>query len=63
VKFQWLDDFEDGGKTYFELAIKVDELTKDVALIITDFAENDEINEAKQLWLNQINDLKKVIGS
>ena len=63
VKFQWLDDFEDGEKTYFELAIKVDELTKDVALIITDFAENDEINEAKQLWLNQINDLKKVIGS
>jgi hypothetical protein len=41
----------------------VDELTKDVALIITDFAEDDEINEAKQLWLNQINDLKKVIGS
>lgn len=63
VKFQWLDDFEDGEKTYFELAIKVDELTKDVALIITDFAENDEIDEAKQLWLNQINDLKKVIGS
>jgi hypothetical protein len=63
IKCQWLDDFEEGEKTYFELAIKVDELTKDVALIITDFAEDDEINEAKQLWINQINDLKKVIGS
>lgn len=63
IKFQWMDDFEDGEKTYFELAIKVDELTNDVALMITDFAEDDELEEAKLLWSNQISDLKKVIGS
>ncbi len=63
VKFQWVDDFEEGEKTYFELAIKVDELTNDVAIIITDFAEEDEIEEAQLLWENQINSLKKTIGS
>jgi hypothetical protein len=63
IKFQWLEDFEDGEKTYFEMAIKIDELTNDVALIITDFAEEDEIEESKLLWTNQVNDLKKVIGS
>ncbi len=63
VKFQWMDDFEEGEKTYFELAIKVDELTNDVAIIITDFAEEDEIEEAQLLWENQISSLKKTIGS
>ena len=63
IKFQWLEDFEEVEKTYFEIAIKIDELTNDVAIVITDFAEEDEIEEAQQLWENQINDLKKVIGS
>ncbi|MCB9223077.1 MAG: START-like domain-containing protein [Crocinitomicaceae bacterium] len=63
VKFQWEDDIEDGLKTYFEFSIKVDDLTNDVALMITDFAEEDEMDEAKRLWENQISDLKMVIGS
>ena len=63
IKFQWLEDVEEVEKTYFEIAIKIDELTNDVAIVITDFAEEDEIEEAQQLWENQINDLKKVIGS
>jgi len=63
IKFQWMEDFEEGEKTYFEMAIKVDELTNDVAVIVTDFAEEDEMEEAQLLWENQIGDLKKVIGS
>ena len=63
VKFQWMEDVEDGLKTYFQIKIKVDELTNDVALMITDFAEEDEIDEAKLLWENQIAELKMVIGS
>lgn len=63
IKFQWIDDFEDGLKTYFEFAIKIDDLTNDVALIVTDFAEADEVEEAKLLWSNQIHDLKTTIGS
>lgn len=63
VKFQWVDDFDDGLKTYFEMAIKVDDLTNDVALMITDFADEDELDEAKALWENQVADLKMTIGS
>ncbi|MBK7128186.1 MAG: SRPBCC domain-containing protein [Crocinitomicaceae bacterium] len=63
VKFQWLDDIEEGNKNYFEFTIKVDELTNDVALLVTDFADADEVDEAKRLWENQIQDLKTTIGS
>lgn len=45
------------------MRIVVDEITKDVSLIITDFTEEDEVDEAKMLWENQISDLKHVLGS
>ena len=63
VKFQWEEHADDGLKTFFEMAIKVDDLTNDVALMVTDFADEDEMDEAKRLWENQIADLKMVIGS
>jgi uncharacterized protein YndB with AHSA1/START domain len=63
VKFQWMEDVEEDNKCFFEIRIKVDDLTNDKAIIITDFAEEDEIEEAKLLWENQIADLKMVIGS
>ncbi|WLD22882.1 START-like domain-containing protein [Flavobacterium dauae] len=63
VKFRWLD--EDGVETdyFFELKIVLDELTKDVMLLVTDFADDDEIKDQTQLWNNQIADLKKILGS
>jgi len=63
VKFRWLEDDEDGASFYFEIRIQVDEITKDVSLIVTDFAEDDEIDEGKMLWTNQIASLKQVLGS
>ena len=63
IKFQWMEDFEEGEKTYFEIAIKIDDLTNDVALIVTDFADEDELEESKLLWTNQIAELKMTIGS
>lgn len=63
VKFRWIADEEDGLSCYFEIRIQVDEITKDVSLIITDFAEDDELDEAKMLWTNQISSLKQVLGS
>jgi len=63
IKFRWLVDEEDGASFYFEMRIQVDEITKDVSLMITDFAEEDEIDEAKMLWDNQISSLKQVLGS
>ncbi|MFD2098820.1 START-like domain-containing protein [Flagellimonas iocasae] len=60
VKFTWVDNEDD---SFFEMRIIVDEITKDVSLFITDFAEDDEVDEAKMLWQNQISDLKQVLGS
>ena len=60
VKFKWLENDDD---SFFEIKITVDEITKDVSLIIIDFADNDEVEEAKMLWESQISDLKSVIGS
>jgi uncharacterized protein YndB with AHSA1/START domain len=60
VRFSWLAN-EDNS--YFEMKIIVDEITKDVSLFITDFAEEDEVDEAKMLWTNQVADLKQVLGS
>lgn len=60
VKFKWLDD---DTNSYFEIRIQVDGITKDVSLMVTDFAEEDEVEETKMLWGNQISDLKKVLGS
>tara|TARA_B100000900_G_scaffold48534_1_gene35921 strand:- start:91 stop:480 length:390 start_codon:yes stop_codon:yes gene_type:complete len=62
IQFQWLED--EDTDYYFELRIQFDEITKDVSLIVTDFAEDeDEVEESKLLWTNQISDLKKVLGS
>ena len=61
IKFKWVDDDDDNS--YFEIRIQVDEITKDVSLMVTDFSENDEVEETKMLWDNQISDLKKVLGS
>ncbi len=63
IKFRWMEDDEAGDNYFFELRIQVDEITKDVSLMVTDFAEEDEIEEAKMLWDNQISSLKQVLGS
>ncbi|OQD43042.1 START-like domain-containing protein [Croceivirga radicis] len=60
VRFRWEETEDDA---YFEMRIIVDEITKDVSLFISDFAEDDEVEEAKLLWQNQISDLKQVLGS
>jgi uncharacterized protein YndB with AHSA1/START domain len=61
IKFRWQDDEE--TSYYFEIRIQVDEITKDVSIMITDFAEEDEIEEGKMLWENMISDLKQILGS
>ena len=59
VRFRWLEDDEE---EFFEFRIKQDELTGDVALIITDFAEEDEKDDSIDLWDTQISELKHAIG-
>jgi uncharacterized protein YndB with AHSA1/START domain len=63
VKFRWVDEDNNDSEYYFELRILVDEITKDVSLMVVDFAEEDDVAESKQLWENQVSDLKHVLGS
>ena len=43
--------------------IQLDEITKDVSLIVTDFCPEDELEESKLLWDSLVADLKQVLGS
>ncbi len=60
VRFAWEEEDDD---SFFEMKIIVDEITKDVSLFITDHADEDELEESKMLWENQISSLKQVLGS
>ena len=60
VKFQWEDD--EGEDYFFEMTIRIDDLTKDVALLVTDFAEEGEEDEIQLMWDNNVDNLKKAIG-
>ena len=61
VRFEWVDA-DDRETGFFEFRIDVHELTGDLALIITDFAEPDEKEDAIYLWDTQISDLKRALG-
>jgi uncharacterized protein YndB with AHSA1/START domain len=60
IRYRWLESPLD---VYFEFRIEVDEITKDVSLIVTDFAEDDEVDDSKMFWENQIAQLKLAIGA
>lgn len=60
IRYKWVDDETD--VTYFEFRIITDELTGDTALVITDFAEDDEKEDVVDLWNSQINTLKHCVG-
>ena len=60
VRFKWIDEPDD---TFIEFEIATDELTSDVALMVTDFAADDDVEETQRLWESQIQNLRHIIGS
>ena len=63
MKFRWLDDEENEDDYYFEINFESDRMTSMVSLKIVDYAEAGEVESAKMLWEQQINDLKRIIGA
>lgn len=63
IKWQWLEDEEEGLDTYFELKYQIDPITNAVILTVTSFASKEEAEESKALWEQHINDLKRLIGA
>ena len=60
VRFKWLDDSDD--QNYFEFKIIEDDLTGDIALIVTDFTEDEEKLDISNLWEKQVDNLRKSLG-
>ena len=63
VRFQWIDPDLFDESEFFEFKVMKDDLTQDVVLIITDFTDEDDFDDLKELWDTQINMLKRVIGA
>lgn len=59
VKFKWLDREEDEFLTF---EIDQDELTQDVSLVITDFEDEDEVDDARKIWEVSVDQLRSTIG-
>lgn len=60
VRFHWTDEDDD---SYFEFSLRQDSITGDMALIIVDFADDEEEKiENIELWNTQIKDLKRILG-
>lgn len=59
VRYKWIDD----EPYYFELEIVQDELTNDVALAVTDFVKEENLEDRKLIWDNSIDYLSSVLGA
>ncbi len=60
IRYRWLD--EDNESVYFEFRLRKLDLSGDMALEVTDFAEPDEIGDAITLWESQIEEMKRRLG-
>lgn len=58
VRFDWEDDDD----AYFQFTISINEMTKELSLVIDDCVDDDDVEETRELWDKQIDNLKKVIG-
>jgi len=60
IRFHWQDDAD--RKSFFELRIVYNELTEDLMLEVTDWAEPEEMDDLRDLWDSDIEKLKRVSG-
>jgi len=60
VRFRWED--ADDEEEYLEFKISKSDVTDETILEITDFCDDDEVEDQKQLWQTQIEQLRKETG-
>jgi uncharacterized protein YndB with AHSA1/START domain len=60
VRFKWEGSADE---EYFQMEIQKDELTNDIALIVTDWSDKDEAEEIQLLWESQVQDLRNALGA
>lgn len=61
IRFHRNDD--EDPDSFFEFRIRIDDMTNDVALIVTDHAWPREIASVRNLWNTQIHELQRVLGA
>ena len=60
LRFRW--DHAETDEEYLEYALQKSPVTGETILEITDFCDEDEVEEQKQLWETQIQQLKRAMG-
>ena len=63
IRWQKMEDIEEGLDTYFEFAYEIDPMTKAVVLRVIDFEEEDDMEETKHLWEAAVAELKRTLGA
>ena len=60
IRFRWTD-----LEPFYEFGFNImrDELTGDVALVVTDHTDDDDVEDTRNLWCSQVAKLKQMIGS
>ncbi|MEZ4756503.1 MAG: START-like domain-containing protein [Flavobacteriales bacterium] len=61
IRFRRLD--EEDPNAYFEFRVRIDAMTNEVALIVTDHAWPHEVEETRNLWASQVANLIRVLGA
>ena len=64
VKFEFLPETErdEDDPSYLEFRLEVNELTESVFLKITDYSDNDDLEELQEIWEGMVNTLKETVG-
>lgn len=60
LRFKWEDEGEE--EEYFEFRMYKSDITRQTILEITDFCDDDEVKEQKDLWEKQISALRDACG-
>jgi uncharacterized protein YndB with AHSA1/START domain len=61
IRFRWLD--ADDAKEFLEFKISTSPITDDTILEITDFSDEDELDDQKMLWDAQMERLRNEMGA
>ncbi len=63
MRFRWSEDLEEDPGAFFELRIRVDGMTNETCLVVTDHAWPKDLEEERALWEAQIHTLIRVLGA
>ena len=61
IRFHRNDDTDEAS--FYEFRIRIDAMTNEVALIVTDHAWPNEVDETRSLWESQVASLLRVLGA